>query len=324
MRYGAKVRAARWALAVIGLQGTWMFACEAWRDVAPLGVVALATAGWFALASAWRAFLPAGRGTTLRLAGVLLLLDIVVDVVNPTSHRFALVGWEIARAGVVIAAGEAATRLGGAAWRHGARALRAFSLAVAALVPGAMVYVAFDGTRDEAAPADAALVLGLALDDAGRPRPGLVLRMDRAADLWRRGLVPVLVLSGGAPKAGRTEARVMKELAMARGVPSAALLLDESARSTVENFACSLPILRSTGARQVLVVTEPWHMPRAMRLARRHGIDARAAPAAWTNVRAALWWLFRDANAFVREMAREPWAKPGVCASPQCEGCRTF
>jgi uncharacterized SAM-binding protein YcdF (DUF218 family) len=149
--------------------------------------------------------------------------------------------------------------------------------------------------------------------------------MERAVVLHRSGLVPRLVLSGGASKAGHTEASVMRDLALANGVPADAIVLDENARSTIENFACSLPILEQLGAKRVLVVTEPWHMRRSMLLARRHRIDARAAPATstiWQSPRHAAYWLFRDANAFLHESVRNAWASPGVCAAAECEGCR--
>ena len=151
--------------------------------------------------------------------------------------------------------------------------------------------------------------------------------MEHAIDLVKRGVVPKLVLSGGAGKNGHTEAGVMRDLALAAGVPTEALILDEAARSTVENFACSRILLDHMGARRVLVVTEPWHMTRAMLLARRHGFDAVQSPASsaiWRSPRDAGYWLFRDAVAYLREMARDPFAEPGICAARECEGCRTF
>jgi uncharacterized SAM-binding protein YcdF (DUF218 family) len=104
-------------------------------------------------------------------------------------------------------------------------------------------------------------------------------------------------------------------------------VLDEASRSTIENFACSRPMLERLGAKRVLLVTEPWHMTRAMLLARRHGIDPAASPASsaiWRDARHAGYWLFRDAIAYVRERARDPFADLGQCRAATCEGCRTF
>ena len=52
------------------------------------------------------------------------------------------------------------------------------------------------GQRDEARPADAIIVLGAA-QYAGRPSPVLKARLDHAIGLWKRGLAPMLVLTGG-------------------------------------------------------------------------------------------------------------------------------
>jgi uncharacterized SAM-binding protein YcdF (DUF218 family) len=318
------------ALAVIGLEATWLVAAEAWREASPWKLAAFVVGPWALLALAWLVRLAPRPGGVLQILAALLAVNVAIDALHPYPARFAFVGWEALRA---VALGAAALL---ARWRGGqlrgaplrvASALRGASLATAVLVPCAMLYIAVTGSRDEASPADAALVLGFALDDAGQARPQLLGRMDRAADLQRQGIVPRLVLSGGAAKSGRTEAGVMRELAIARGVPPDALVLDEAARSTIENFACSLPILERLNARRTLVVTEPWHMRRAMLLARRHGLDARAAPATsevWRSPRHAAYWLFRDANAFVLEAIRSAWATPGRCASAECEGCRRF
>lgn len=312
------------ALAAIGLQAMWMVAAEAWREPSPWKLLAFALGPWMLVAAAWRTVLRPGLGPTLRLVAILALVDVGLDVVSPYPQRFAFLGWEAVRAAAIFVAAALAARISAPRVKM---VVRAISLCVAIEIPLAMLYIAVTGAADESGPADAALVLGFALDDRGQARPQLVGRMDFAADLHRRGLVPRLVLSGGAAKAGHTEASVMRQLAIARGVPADALVLDDAARSTIENFACSLPILERLGAHRVLVVTEPWHMRRAMLLARRHGLDARAAPATsaiWRSPRHAAYWLFRDANAFVLEFLRNPWAKPGQCSAPECEGCRRF
>ena len=324
----------RWALAVAGLEVTWLIACESWRESAPVGLAAFLVIAWAPLVVAWTLCLPVDRRAWRRiaiLAGALLAADVALDLASPYARRFAYPAWEIARVAAVAAGVLIAERLRPPAPRRplllAARGARAVSLAATALIPLTMLGIALRGARDESASADAAIVLGFALADDGSPRPPIVARVDRAVALLRDGTVPKLVLTGGAPKSGHTEASVMHDLAIARGAPESALVLETNARSTVENFACSKPLLERLGARRVLVVTEPWHMTRAMLLARRHGLDARQAPAsspAWRSPRHATYWLFRDAVAFLREVARDPWAAPGTCSAPDCEGCRKF
>ena len=313
----------RWVLAVACLAGAWLFPYEAWRDLAPWRLAIAIAIPWTLAAAAWRSVLPDGWPTTVRLAAILVLVDILVDLAVPYPRRYTSVPWELARIAALVVAAWLAPKLARA--RRTARGLRIASLVFTAHIPIAMAAIAIMGSDDEAAPADAALVLGFALAEDGTPRPQLVARVDRAVELYQRKLVPRLIMTGGVAKAGRTEASVMRDLALARGVPAEAVVLEEQSRSTIENFACSGPVLQTLGAQRVLLVTEPWHMSRALLLARRHGLDLRAAPASspvWESPRHAVYWLFRDANAFVRESLRQPFAEPSPCRSPNCDGCR--
>lgn len=317
-------------VAIVGSEACWLFADEAWREPSPWLLSAIVAVPLVVVVLAWSTLLSGGVRAALAIVLGCAALDVVLDLVSPYPRRFAFVAWEAARIGLVVGAAAALAKWGPPRARllRPARAIAASSAIVAAITIATMIGIGVDGARDATEKADAALVLGYALDDDGRPRPQIIARVDHAVDLLRRGLVPRLVLSGGAAKAGHTEAQVMRDLALARGVPPDAIVLEESSRSTIENFACSASVLASIGARRVLLVTEPWHMTRAMLLARRHHVDARPSPArespAWTSWRHAVYWLFRDANAYDRELLRQPWAAPGTCRSAACEGCRRF
>jgi uncharacterized SAM-binding protein YcdF (DUF218 family) len=324
-------------VAGFALELCWLFVCESWREREP-GLLALVVAlpGTLA-AAAWQTELrcPSVRRAVIAaaiLAAVLAGIDLGLDAASPFSRRWSHPEWELVRAASLVAGFAAAAWLAhrGEAprWRTvSARILCAASLVVALLVPGAMIYMAIDGSRDGGEPADAALVLGFALAPDGSPRPQIVGRVEHAVALYKQGRVKRLVLSGGAGKAGHTEASVMRELALAAGVPSEALILEEASRSTIENFACSRPLLAHLGAQRVLLVTEPWHMTRAMLLAHRHGLAPAQSPASsavWRSTREGGFWLFRDAVAYIRERARNLYAEPGRCNARECEGCRTF
>lgn len=319
----------RWIAAGFALEWIWLFACEAWREPSPVLLAVLVVGVGAALAFSWRAFVhPRSWRGGLYLAGVLVVIDELLDVVSPYPARFGVLGWEAMKVAVVVGGFWLGSRVELPRWaRIACTAVCTLSVAFAALVPATIAYIAIDGSRDRGEHADAALVLGFALADDGSARPQLVGRIAHAVDLYKRGVVAKLVLSGGVGKNGHTEASVMRDLALAAGVPPDALVLDEDARSTIENFACARPLLDRLGAHSVLVVTEPWHMTRAMLLARRHGLPAAASPASseiWESPRHAAYWLFRDAVAYMREVARDPFAEPGTCNAHACEGCRTF
>lgn len=102
-----------------------------------------------------------------------------------------------------------------------------------------------------------------------RPGPALDARVAAAAWLWRVGLADRVVVSGaGEAAAGRARA-------LALGVVAAAVVVEGAARDTWENLAFSAALV---GRGPWWVVSDRWHLPRALRFAGALGIDARAWP----------------------------------------------
>jgi uncharacterized SAM-binding protein YcdF (DUF218 family) len=89
-----------------------------------------------------------------------------------------------------------------------------------------------------------------------------------AAALWKRGLAPVIVMSGGLAHRGglldtgwtRTEARVFAQAARAEGVPETAILLEEEAQNTADNFVLGRAVAERAGLKlqKLLVVAKPY------------------------------------------------------------------
>lgn len=89
-----------------------------------------------------------------------------------------------------------------------------------------------------------------------------------AAHLWRRGLAPLIVMSGGVAHQGglldtgwgRPEADVFADAAVREGVPGQSLLLEDRAQNTSENFSLSRVLLERAGldVRRLLVVAKPY------------------------------------------------------------------
>lgn len=158
--------------------------------------------------------------------------------------------------------------------------------------------------------ADAALVLGNRAYRDGRPNPCLTGRVDAAIALARAGLVRQLLFSGGLDKEdGRIEAEVMQQHARAAGY-GGALLLEPVSQSTRENLSMSWPLLEAAGVKRVIVVSEPYHLWRAERLAHAAGFDRRfevqyaAAPTAcWQRWGMAFRGALREPLAIVNNAA---------------------
>ncbi len=133
--------------------------------------------------------------------------------------------------------------------------------------------------RDEAQPADVILVLGSAVWPNEQPSPSLRSRTERAIELYRDGYASHLILSGGLGRWPPEEAEVMRRLADAAGVPQEALILDLEASSTWESIARAKEILHQEGWETVIVVSDPFHLTRALLMARDAGIVGYGAPA---------------------------------------------
>jgi uncharacterized SAM-binding protein YcdF (DUF218 family) len=111
---------------------------------------------------------------------------------------------------------------------------------------------------------DVIVVLGARQAPDGAPGPVIERRMAEALRLWREGHAANLLLSGGATLIATPEAETMAGLARAAGVPDTALHLEARSTCTLENAVFSIKAMRANGWREALVVTDDFHMRRAL------------------------------------------------------------
>ncbi|HSB80592.1 MAG TPA: YdcF family protein [Candidatus Methylomirabilis sp.] len=139
----------------------------------------------------------------------------------------------------------------------------------------------FIGTRleipSQLETAGAIVVLGAGVSEDGVLGDDSLRRAMQGILLQRRGLAPLLVLSGPAIKNGPTEAAVRGELARGLGVPSKAILTEDTARTTREEAIRIGELLRARQVRRILLVTSPYHMLRAQPLFERAGFEVHPA-----------------------------------------------
>ena len=141
-----------------------------------------------------------------------------------------------------------------------------------------MVEIVATGRRDEARPASAIVVLGAA-QYVGRPSPVLRARLDHAIELWKRGLAPLLIVTGGRGDGDTTsEAAVSQRYAIRRGVPDSAIVLESTGRTTRESLQGVVAIMRGRAKQDVILVSDPFHMLRLSIVARRLGLEPLTSP----------------------------------------------
>lgn len=107
-------------------------------------------------------------------------------------------------------------------------------------------------------------------------------RLRMGALLYQAGKAPIVLLTGGnIPFLGSTgipEAEAAKKLLHEWGVPDDAILVEPASQNTHENAAFSKPLLAARGAHKLLLVTSALHMPRAVAIFRREGLDVTPVP----------------------------------------------
>jgi uncharacterized SAM-binding protein YcdF (DUF218 family) len=134
------------------------------------------------------------------------------------------------------------------------------------------------GQTDRARRAGAIVVLGAAVNAYGLPGPSLRARTLHAVELYRRGVAPVIIFTGGVGKNPPAESKVAAALAMRRGVPRSAIFSEETSTNTWQNIENTTQICGALGVQNVVVVSDPYHLWRAQRNFAAQGIQAYPSP----------------------------------------------
>jgi len=151
---------------------------------------------------------------------------------------------------------------------------------------GVAGWIIWVGDRDQAAPSDVIIVLGAAAYDA-KPSPVFEERIRHGLALYRAGLAPKLIFTGGFGGSGArfSESQVARRYALRHGVPEDAVLIETYSRTTRQNLVQARVIMQREGMQRAIVVSDPLHMARALRLCRELGIDALASSTPSTRFR---------------------------------------
>lgn len=127
------------------------------------------------------------------------------------------------------------------------------------------------GLINTAGQADHAIVLGLALEN-GEPAPDLLARLNTAREYLANNPEARLILTGGnADESGRTEADVMRDILTEQGVPEEKLIIEDQAKTTIENFNNIAELI--SREKPVVMISSNYHMDRAVRNASESGFS---------------------------------------------------
>jgi len=134
------------------------------------------------------------------------------------------------------------------------------------------VHIAHEGSLQELHPADAIVVFGAA-EYAGHPSPVLRARLDHAFDLFRQGIAPVVITTGGsAADPSFSEGGVGHDYLKHRGIPERNLIAETQGSDTAQSAVRVAVIMRANGLHSCVAVSDAYHVFRIKRLLQHEGI----------------------------------------------------
>ena len=134
------------------------------------------------------------------------------------------------------------------------------------------------GNIDERTQADAVIVLGAAAWH-NNPSPVFLERIRHGIWLYENDYVDYIIFTGGyGTGAEYSEAYVARNYALAVGIPPESILIEEYSRTTRSNFSYAMHLIEDYNIENVIIVSDPLHMMRAMRMAQDAGLNAHSSP----------------------------------------------
>ena len=150
---------------------------------------------------------------------------------------------------------------------------------------------------DETKKADAAIIMGAAAY-GDKPSPVFEQRIAHGVELYKKGLVRKLILTGGfGDGAQHAESEVARRYAIDQGVPQRDLLMENKSRTTLENLQQARDLMKANGLSEALLVSDPMHMERARWMMHDLGVTAWRSPTPttlYTSMGARAGFLIRE------------------------------
>ena len=155
---------------------------------------------------------------------------------------------------------------------------------------------------------DCIVVLGCQVRSDGTPSHMLEDRLKRSVALYDNGTAPKLLMSGDHGTKGYDEVDAMKRYAVEAGIPSEDVFMDHAGFSTYETVYRAKEIF---GAKKIVIVTQKYHLYRAMYIAKAMGLEAYGVPADYREYSGQFARDIREVLARVKDFGMTIfWPKP--------------
>jgi uncharacterized SAM-binding protein YcdF (DUF218 family) len=152
---------------------------------------------------------------------------------------------------------------------------------------------------DQTHSADAIVVFGAA-EYSGRPSPVYRARLDHGYDLFRQGIAPVVITTGGAAAdPSFSEGGVGHDYLMGRGIPDASLIAETQGTDTAQSAERVGVIMRANHMQSCVAVSDAYHVFRIRKLLQHQNVQVYTAPRPDSRPRS----VWQRAEAVLREAA---------------------
>lgn len=157
--------------------------------------------------------------------------------------------------------------------------------------------------------ADAIVVLGASVFADGTPSGILQDRLDDGVALYFAGVAPKLIMSGDNGTESYNEVRVMKQYAIAQGVPSEDIFCDHAGFSTYESMYRAKYVF---GCQRIVVATQTYHLYRALWSAKSLGMQATGVPSDYHEYQKQLQYDIREVPARTKDFFKALFRMPST------------
>ena len=147
---------------------------------------------------------------------------------------------------------------------------------------------------------DCILVLGCYVHSDGNPSDMLHDRLRRGVELYDLGAAPKILMSGDHGRTDYDEVAAMKQFAINAGIPSENVFMDHAGFSTYESIYRAKEIFQ---AKKILIVTQEYHLYRAIYIANQLGLEAYGVSADYRSYTGQASRDFREFLARVKDFA---------------------
>ncbi|MBQ9930092.1 MAG: YdcF family protein [Oscillospiraceae bacterium] len=147
---------------------------------------------------------------------------------------------------------------------------------------------------------DCILVLGCLVHSDGEPSDMLRDRLQCGVELYKSGAAPKLLMSGDHGQDDYDEVAAMKQFAISQDVPSCDVFMDHAGFSTYESIIRARDVFQ---AKKIIIVTQEYHLYRALYLAQQLGVEAYGVSADYREYSGQAGRELREILARVKDFA---------------------